>query len=128
MIQNWKLVLVVFLGITIAATLIAGGPIYLKSLRRIGFAASIDSSLSAALNILTIASDVRVETEELERVEGLVENTVRDHLASIYEGHERYLNAFPSNAIQPDTPIDNIITCFHTARDFDVASLGGRPG
>ena len=43
-------------------------------------------------------------------------------------GYDGGLVAFPSNIIQPDTPVENIITCFHTARDFDVASLGGRPG
>ncbi len=38
------------------------------------------------------------------------------------------LVVFPSNVIQPDTPTENIIACFHAARDFEVAKLGGRPG
>ena len=42
-------------------------------------------------------------------------------------GYNGGLVLFPSNVIQPDTPVENIITCFHAARDFDVASLGGRP-
>ena len=43
-------------------------------------------------------------------------------------GYNGGLVVFPSNVIQPDTPVENIIACFHAARDFDVASLGGRPG
>ncbi len=43
-------------------------------------------------------------------------------------GYNGGLVVFPSNVIQPDTPIENIKACFHAARDFDVASLGGRPG
>ena len=43
-------------------------------------------------------------------------------------GYNGGLVVFPSNVIQPDTPTENIIACFHAARDFDVAALGGRPG
>ena len=43
-------------------------------------------------------------------------------------GYNGGLVVFPSNVIQPGTPIENIISCFHTARDFPVASLGGKPG
>ncbi len=58
------------------------------------------------------AADVR------EEVEHLIRNC----------GYNGGLVVFPSNVIQPDTSPENIITCFHTARDFDVRSLGGRPG
>ncbi len=43
-------------------------------------------------------------------------------------GYNGGLVVFPSNVIQPDTSVENIIACFHAARDFDVAQLGGRPG
>jgi uroporphyrinogen decarboxylase len=43
-------------------------------------------------------------------------------------GYDGGLVVFPSNVIQPDTPVENIIACFHAARDFDLASLGGAPG
>ncbi|MHB0876746.1 MAG: uroporphyrinogen decarboxylase family protein [Anaerolineae bacterium] len=57
-------------------------------------------------------AEVRYEVEELIRKCG-------------YDGG---LVVFPSNVIQPDTTIENIVACFHAARDFDVASLGGKPG
>jgi uroporphyrinogen decarboxylase len=43
-------------------------------------------------------------------------------------GYDGGLVVFPSNVIQPDTPMENIRACFHAARDFDVAALGGKPG
>lgn len=43
-------------------------------------------------------------------------------------GYDGGLVVFPSNVIQPDTPVANIIACFHAARDFDLQALGGRPG
>jgi len=43
-------------------------------------------------------------------------------------GYNGGLVVFPSNVLQPDTPIENIIACFHAVRDFDVAALGGKPG
>jgi uroporphyrinogen decarboxylase len=57
-------------------------------------------------------AEVRAEIEELIRKCG-------------YDGG---LVVFPSNVIQPDTPVENIRACFHAARDFDVRKLGGRPG
>ena len=49
------------------------------------------------------ASDVRRE------VEGLIQHC----------GQDGGLILMPSNVIQPDTPIENIIACYHTARDFN---------
>lgn len=43
-------------------------------------------------------------------------------------GYDGGLVVFPSNVIQPDTPIENIIACFHAARDLPVGSLGGMSG
>ena len=43
-------------------------------------------------------------------------------------GYNGGLVLLPSNNIQPDTPIENILACYHTARDFAVSSLQGCPG
>ncbi len=58
----------------------------------------------------------------VEEVRCEVENLIRSC------GYNGGLVVFPSNVIQPDTPVENIIACFHAARDFDLASLRGRPG
>jgi uroporphyrinogen decarboxylase len=33
-------------------------------------------------------------------------------------GYDGGLVVFPSNVIQPDTPVENVVACFHAARDF----------
>jgi uroporphyrinogen decarboxylase len=63
----------------------------------------------------------------------LPNGTVEDVRAEVEElirkcGYNGGLVVFPSNVIQPDTSVQNILACFHAARDFDVAALGGRPG
>jgi uroporphyrinogen decarboxylase len=68
-------------------------------------------SLQRTLPFGTVV-EVRQEVEELIRTCG-------------YDGG---LVVFPSNVIQPDTPVENIIACFHAARDFDLSTLGGRVG
>ncbi len=35
-------------------------------------------------------------------------------------GYNGGLVVFPSNVIQPDTPVENILACFHTARDYPL--------
>ena len=53
------------------------------------------------------ADDVRREVEQL-----------------VHEcGSNGGLVLMPSNVIQPDTPIENIIACYHTARDLAVRRL-----
>ena len=49
--------------------------------------------------------EVRAEIEELIRTCG-------------YNGG---LVVFPSNVVQPDTPVENIRACFHTVRDYDMS-------
>ncbi len=58
-------------------------------------------SLQRTLPFGTVA-DVRAE------VEGLIRHC----------GHNGGLVLMPSNVIQPDTPIENVIACYHAARDF----------
>jgi uroporphyrinogen decarboxylase len=54
---------------------------------------------------------------------------VRDEVEQLIRscGYDGGLVVFPSNVIQPDTPIENIVACFHAARDFDLATLDGVP-
>lgn len=55
-----------------------------------------------------------------EEVRAEVEALIRDC------GYNGGLVVFPSNVIQPDTPTENVIACFHAARDFDLRKLKRR--
>lgn len=37
-------------------------------------------------------------------------------------GQDGGLVLMPSNVIQPDTPVENIVACYHAVRDFDLAA------
>ncbi len=53
------------------------------------------------------------------------EAEVREEIESLIRtcGYNGGLVVFPSNVIQPDTPTENVIACFHAARDFDLTRL-----
>ena len=55
---------------------------------------------------------------------GSVED-VRDEIEALIRqcGYNGGLVAMPSNVIQPDTSVENIVACFHTARDLEVPGL-----
>ena len=57
----------------------------------------------------------------VEEVRGEVESLIRQC------GYNGGLVMMPSNALQPDTPIQNILACYQAARDLDVRTLGGVP-
>jgi uroporphyrinogen decarboxylase len=56
---------------------------------------------------------------------GSVED-VRAEVATLIEncGYDGGLVVCPSNVVQPDTPVENIIACYHSARDFDLSKIG----
>jgi uroporphyrinogen decarboxylase len=54
---------------------------------------------------------------------GTVDEVRREIETLITEcGHDGGLVLMPSNNVQPDTPVENIIACYHTARDVKVAN------
>jgi len=89
--DNWQLLLSVFVGITIAAALVSGAPVYIKSLGRIGFLSTLEKSSALALNILTISPDVPIDRDGLTLVETSVEEAFQSNISSIYAGRDRYV-------------------------------------
>ena len=89
--DNWKLLISVFVGIIIAATLVSGAPVYVKALGRIGFLASLEKSPPIVLNILTSSFDVPIDREGLTRVDTSVEEAFQTNVSPIYLGHNRYV-------------------------------------
>ncbi len=89
--DNWKLLLSVFVGVTVAAILVSGAPVYVKSLGRIGFLASIEQSPPLVLNILTTSPDIPIDRDGLTRIEDSVEAAFQANLSPIYRGRNRYV-------------------------------------
>ncbi|MDP6665613.1 MAG: ABC transporter permease [SAR202 cluster bacterium] len=99
--DNWKLLLSVFVGITVAAILMSGAPIYVKSLGRIGFLASIEQSPPLVLNILTTSPDVPIDRDRLTRVENSVEEAFQANVSPIYAGRNRSVKTDTVLLIRP---------------------------
>ena len=89
--DDWKLLLAVFAGIVIAATLLAGAPIYVATLERQGINTAIDRADQTFLNIFTAASHITLSRAELDRTEQGLGDAIADNIQTIYRGRERYL-------------------------------------
>ena len=89
--DDWKLLLAVFAGVAIAATLLAGAPIYVATLERQGINTAIDRADQTFLNIFTAASHITLSRAELDRTEQGLGDAIADNIQTIYRGRERYL-------------------------------------
>ena len=89
--DDWKLLLAIFAGIAIAATLLAGAPIYMATLERQGINTAIDRAAQSFLNIFTAASHITLSRAELDRTEQALGDAIADNIQAIYRGRERYL-------------------------------------
>ena len=89
--DDWKLLLAVFAGVAIAATLLAGAPIYVATLERQGINTAIDRADQTFLNIFTAASHITLSRAEIDRTEQGLGDAIADNIQTIYRGRERYL-------------------------------------
>ena len=101
---DWKLLLIAFLGVVIATSLIAGTPIYLDALERLGLHHVVDRSNPVVLNIFTTARNLHLSAENIERVEESVEAAFLSNIPDTYGGHERLLRTDQ----QVFNPVQNI--------------------
>ena len=89
--DDWKLLAAIFAGITIAATLLAGAPIYISTLERQGINTAIDRADQTFLNIYAIAPFITLTRDGLVGTDQLLGRSLDSHIAEIYRGRERYL-------------------------------------
>ena len=105
LIEEWKLLLPVFVGITVASTLVAGAPIYVESLKQLGINTGIDRSSQARIDLRTFAPYVPLKTEAQQRTDQMYRRAVDRNLAPIEVGAERHLRADPYIAGTPSRPL-----------------------
>ena len=79
-LNDWKLMLSIFVGILAGISLIAGAPVYLKALERQGISSAIDAAVgrssSVFLDITTSAPFVPLSEEKLQETEQSLEDAV----------------------------------------------------
>ena len=85
------LLLGIFLGILIATTLVAAGPVYFHSLERMALDLGLDKLGRAQSNINIFAYTIPITDDELDATQNVFDEALDKHLAPIVEGYERYL-------------------------------------
>ena len=91
--DDWKLLLSIFLGITIATSLIAGASVYINTLERQSFRVAIDRASDFDLNIFSFAPHITLDRRGLGESERELDAIIERHIPEIYSGRERFLKA-----------------------------------
>jgi hypothetical protein len=106
--DDWKLLLSIFVGITVAASLLAGAPVYIRTLERQGINTAIERADQSFLNIFTLAPYVTLSRESLESTDDAVAGSIEGRISEIFRGRERYLKTptylvgTPHNPLNPE--------------------------
>ena len=106
--HDWKLLLSIFVGVTISTALIAGAPLYLKTLERQGINTAIDRTAQVVLDIFAFSPHIPLNKGSLQETEQVLESAVLDHVAPIYRGHERHFASPTYVAGYPGRPLPSV--------------------
>ncbi len=91
LVDDWKLLLSIFVGILVATSLVAGAPVYLQALERQSLNTAIDRASDQFIDIFTYAPHIPLSKDGLDGADSALEQAVERHVADVYEGQERYL-------------------------------------
>ncbi len=89
--NGWMLLLSIFLGILVATSLVAGAPVYLRALERLGVDTAIERSSASFLNLHIFAPLVPLSPDGLPKIEGSLEDTFKDALGDAYTGKRQFI-------------------------------------
>lgn len=108
--DDWKLLVAIFAGIAVAASLLAGAPIYLSTLERQAIDTAIDRADQSLLNIYAISPYITLNGDSLSDTDRAFDDAVQNNIADIYRGRVRYLKSptflvGTDHAPLPDAPL-----------------------
>ena len=89
--EDWMLLLSVFIGFMIATTLGAAAPVYLSSLDRLAFSASLDRLNTPFLNINIFSSHVALTRNSMDEADRHVSGAIDRHMSRVHLDHNSYL-------------------------------------
>ena len=101
--DDWKLLLTVFVGILIATTIGAGTPIYLESLDQLSFNAALDRIDSPKMDVF--GAETVATQRSIDDAEQVVTNAIEEHIADVYDGHERFIKSRVAIIGTPEIPL-----------------------
>ena len=105
LIDDWMLLLGVFVGITIAATLGAVAPLYLNALEQLSFNTSLDGLRGEHLHLNVITPNIALKADALDEADRQLGGVVNDHIAPFHVNREVYYRGEDSIVGLPDRPL-----------------------
>ena len=103
--DDWKLLAAIFTGITVAAALLAGAPIYISTLERQGIDTAIDRANQSYLNIYAASPYITLDGNSLDATDRAFDEAIDDNIAQIYRGRVRYLKTPTFLVGTPQSPL-----------------------
>ena len=139
LLDEWKLLSSVFIGILVAVTISVGSTVYLTALEQLAFKVSLNQIAAPLLNLSVYAKRIPLTSEAVDDLDGLVASIATEHIEDLYAGHEIYLRGTSSIVGTEEMPLpaigdtESLPTVwdgfFHTLTNFERHSvfLEGRP-
>ena len=91
LLDEWKLLSSVFIGILVAVTISVGSTVYLTALEQLAFKVSLNQIAAPLLNLSVYAKRIPLTSEAVDDLDGLVASIATEHIEDLYAGHEIYL-------------------------------------
>ncbi|MCH7786780.1 MAG: hypothetical protein IIC22_04625, partial [Chloroflexi bacterium] len=118
LLDDWKLLLSIFIGIAIASSLVAGAPVYFTSLQKLGVNTSIDRSSAFFLNFFAFAPNIPLTRDGIEGSDQTFQGALQRHTPEIYRGHQRYFKSPNYIVGTPRNPLPETVVRDQVSRGY----------
>ena len=133
LLDEWKLLSSVFIGVLVAVTISVGSTVYLTALEQLAFRVSLNQISAPLLNLTVFAKRIPLTSDAVEELSELVTTITTKHIEDLYAGHEMYLrgtssivgtDAMPLPAIGDQESMAMVWDgFFHTLTNFERHSV-----
>ena len=106
--ENWRLMASIFAGVIVATSLVAGAPIYLNSLEKLGVDTEIERTSNLILNVHVFSPNVSLSDAGLRESQRVIDDAVDRRLSEAYEGERRFIRSATYLAGLPYRPLGEI--------------------
>ncbi len=105
LLDEWKLLSSVFIGIFVAVTISVGSTVYLTALEQLAFRVSLNQIAAPQLNLSVFAKRIPLTTESVDELDQLVHSIATEHIEDLYAGQEMYLRGTASIVGTDEMPL-----------------------
>ena len=109
LIDEWKLLSSVFIGILVAVTISVGSTVYLTALEQLAFKVSLNQITAPLLNLSVYAKRIPLTSEAVDNLDNLVTSIATAHIEDLYAGHEMYLRGTSSIVGTEERPLPDVL-------------------